>query len=80
MAPHRQKVAELYLRGEIPVHLFAEAIGETLASLYHRNLCNNAAGPNPLRHFPLMVRHGARSAIGVAAPPVVGRRLSGAAS
>lgn len=58
---HQAKAWEMYQVGRLPIHLVAPSLGLPLAGLYHGGLLRNEYAPDPLRQFPLYVRHGGRA-------------------
>jgi tetratricopeptide (TPR) repeat protein len=57
---HLSELEELYRNADIPIHLFAYQLNQSLAFFYHQLLVTNARELTPLIQSPLLVRHGGR--------------------
>jgi len=63
---HQEHVAELdevYKNGMAPIHLIAEQLNWPLVELYHGNLKECEAIPDPIRQPSLLIRHGGRGLV-----------------
>lgn len=58
---HQAKAWEMYQAGRLPIHLVARSLDLPLAGLYHGGPLHNENTPDPLRQFPLYIRHGGRA-------------------
>jgi tetratricopeptide (TPR) repeat protein len=74
-AKNRQKTLDLYDRGEIGVHLLADALNVPVAQFYRVLLSLNENGESLRRKFPLRFRDGSRS-IPVHVPSIAPGRLA----
>lgn len=57
---HANELNSKYDRGELPIHLVAEAGRFSLVNLFQDILQKNAATPNPHRQQSILIRHGGR--------------------
>jgi tetratricopeptide (TPR) repeat protein len=66
------KLSEFYRNGTGPVHLIAGQLNQPLVYLYHFLAGKNEGSPDPVRQFPLFIRHGGRQLMG-GLPVVTGK-------
>lgn len=57
---NRERIEQLYRRGEVPVHLLPAGMFPPLSALFHMIPEENRSDPDPLLQPPVLVRHGAR--------------------
>jgi len=57
------KLGDLYRTGGTPIHILTAQLNLPLARIYHQQLSDNEAAPNPVRQFALFVRHGGRAPV-----------------
>lgn len=71
----REKTLRAYRRAELPIHVVAKGLREPLSTFYERVARLNALAPDPLKQFPVLIRHGTRASPAVSEPSIAGRRL-----
>ncbi len=66
-ASQRQHLAQLYGKGEAPVHVLSDMLNMPLSSFYHQFLEHNRSAPDPLSQGAVYARFGGRTLFDYAA-------------